>query len=135
MSKTSTKVNILLSGRIVDDEVVVWTPSGQFDSTAEGASHVAVRFPGRSGEYTLDQFHKLFHENNLLKRALAGEEFRPPVSKHFPPSIAVEAHLHGESIAAKINILGDDPVEEIRVYQDGLMTNAIRSRVTPRPLT
>ena len=90
MTEASTNVDVLLSGRIVDDEVVVWTPSGQFDSTAEGASHVALRFPGRGGEYTLDQFYKLFHENDLLKRALAGEEFKLPVVKTFPPSIAVK---------------------------------------------
>ena len=118
-------MNVLLSGRVVDDEIVVWTPSGQFDSTAEGASHVAVRFPGRSGEYTLDQFHKLFHENDLLKRALAGEEFKPPVVKTFPPSITVKPAFTADSIAAKIEILGGDPVEEIRIYQDGLMTNVI----------
>ena len=87
LRQDSTKADILLSGRIVDDEVVVWTPSGQFNSTPEGASHVALRFPGRSGEYTLDQFHKLFHANDLLKRALAGEDSRPPVVKDFPPSI------------------------------------------------
>ena len=110
---------------MVDDEVVVWTPSGQFDSTPEGASHVAVRFPGRSGEYTLDQFHKLFHENDLLKRALAGEEFKPPVVKTFPPSITVKPAFTADSIAAKIDVLGGDPVEEIRIYQDGLMTNVI----------
>ena len=121
----STKVNVLLFGRIVDDEVVAWTPSGKFDSTAEGASHVAVRFPGRSGEYTLDQFHKLFHENDLVKRALAGEAFKPPVVKIFPPSINVKLAFTANSVAAKIDILGDDPVEEIRVYQDGLMTNVI----------
>ena len=109
----------------MDDEVVVWTPSGQFDLTAEGASHVALRFPGRSGEYTLDQFHKLFHENDLLKRALAGEEFKPPVVKTFPPSITVKPVFTANSVAAKIDILGGDPVEEIRIYQDGLMTNVI----------
>ena len=126
VTPASTKVDVLLSGRIVDDEVVVWTPSGQFDLTPEGASHVAVRFPGRSGEYTLDQFHKLFHENDLLKRALAGEEFKPPVVKTFPPSINVKPVFTADSIAAKIEVLGDDPVEEIRVYQDGLMTDAIK---------
>jgi hypothetical protein len=115
VTEASTKVNVLLSGRIVDDEVVVWTPSGQFDSTAEGASHVAVRFPGRGGEYTLDQFHKLFHENDLLKRALAGEEFKLPVVKAFPPSINVKPAFTADSIAAKIDILGDDPVDEIRI--------------------
>ncbi len=121
----STKPNVLLSGRIVDDEVVVWILSGQFDSTLEGASHIAVRFPGRSGEYTLDQFHKLFHENDLLKRALAGEAFKPPVVKTFPPSITAKPSFAADSIAAKIEVLGDDPVDEIRVYQDGLMTNVV----------
>ena len=125
LTRDSTKVNVLLSGRVVDDEVVVWTPSGQFDSTLEGASHVALRFPGRSGEYTLDQFHKLFHENDLLKRALAGEAFKPPAVKTFPPSIAVKPAFAADSIAAKIEILGGDPVDEIRIYQDGLMTNVI----------
>ena len=106
LTSESTKVNVLLSGCIVDDEVVVWTPSGQFDSTLEGASHVALRFPGRGGEYTLDQFHKLFHENDLVKRALAGEEFKPPVVKTFPPSINVKPAFTADSIAAKIRNLG-----------------------------
>ncbi len=121
----SQQVLVLLSGRVVDDEVVVWTPSGQFDSTLEGASHVALRFPGRGGEYTLDQFHKLFHENDLLKRALAGEQFKPPVVKTFPPSITAKPSFTADSIAAKIEVLGDDPVEEIRIYQDGLMTGVV----------
>ena len=125
LTQDSTKVNALLSGRIMDDEVVVWTPSGQFNSTLEGASHVAVRFPGRSGEYTLDQFHKLFHQNDLLNRALAGEEFKPPVVKTFPPSITVKPTFTTDSITAKIEVLGDDPVDEIRVYQDGMMTDVV----------
>jgi hypothetical protein len=125
VTQDSTKVNVLLSGRIVDDEVVVWAPSGQFDSTPEGASHVALRFPGRSGEYTLDQFHKLFHVDNLLQRALAGEEFKPPVVKTFPPSITVNPAFTTDTVTAKIDVLGDDPVDEIRVYQDGLMTDAV----------
>lgn len=84
-----------------------------------------MRFPGRSGEYTLDQFHKLFHVDNLLQRVLAGEEFKPPVVKTFPPSITVKPAFTADSVAAKIEVLGDDPVDEIRVYQDGLMTNVV----------
>ncbi|MGH6836260.1 MAG: caspase family protein [Methylocella sp.] len=126
VTEASTKVNVLLFGRIVDDEVVVWAPSGQFDSTTEGASHVALRFPGRGGEYTLEQFHKQFHVDNLLKRALAGEEFRAPRVTDFPPAIAVKPNFSADTIAAKIQVSGDDPVEQVRVYQDGLMTNAIK---------
>ena len=125
MTKASTNVEVLLFGRVVDDEVVTWTPSGQFDSTPEGASHVALRFPGRSGEYTLEQFHKQFHVDNLLKHALAGEEFKPPRVASFPPLIAATANFTGDSLSAKIEVSGGDPVDEIRVYQDGLMTYAI----------
>ncbi|MGH6834133.1 MAG: tetratricopeptide repeat protein [Methylocella sp.] len=122
----SEKVPVLLSGRIVDDEVVVWTRSGQFDSTPEGASHVALRFPGRGGEYTLEQFHKQFHADNLLKRAMAGEEFKAPRVTEFPPAFAVTPNFTGDAIAAKVRISGGDPVDEVRVYQDGLMTDAIK---------
>jgi hypothetical protein len=72
-----------------------------------------VRFPGRNGEYTLDQFHKLFHENDLLKRALAGEEFKPPVVTNFPPTSTAKPAFTTDSITAKV--LGDDPVDEIRI--------------------
>ncbi|MCB1458481.1 MAG: hypothetical protein KDJ48_04315, partial [Nitratireductor sp.] len=42
----------VLEGRIVDDEVIVWTPDMRFDSTAEGAHFVNLRFPGQIGQYT-----------------------------------------------------------------------------------
>jgi hypothetical protein len=74
---------ILLSGRVVDDEVAIWTPSGLFDSTPEGASHVAVRFAGRSGEYALEQFHGMLHVTDLLRRTLDGQKFDRP---HAPNS-------------------------------------------------
>ena len=57
---------------------------------------------------------------------MAGEEFKAPRVTDFPPVIAVAPNFTGESVAAKINLFGDDPVEEIRVYQDGLMTDAIK---------
>jgi uncharacterized protein len=117
---------ILLTGRVVDDEVVIWTPSGLFDSTPEGASHVAVRFAGVNGIFTLEQFRSLLHVDNLLGRTLQGERFdRPHVTK-IPPQIDVTPSFSADTIAAKINILGNEAVDEIRLYQDGLITDRIK---------
>jgi uncharacterized protein len=126
LTEESKKADVLLSGRIVDDEVVVWAPIGKFDSTPEGASYVNLRFPGRSGQYTLEQFRKDFHVDNLVQRVMAGEKFKAPRVIDFPPAITVEPNFTGDSVTAKINVVGNDPVEEIRLYQDGVMTDAIK---------
>jgi Caspase domain len=111
---------------VVDDEVAIWTPSGLFDSTPEGASHVAVRFPGRSGEYTLEQFHSILHVADLLRRTMDGQKFDRPHVTEFPPQINVTPTFTGDSIAASVEVVGDEAVDEVRVYQDGLMTDLVR---------
>jgi Caspase domain len=116
----------LLSGRVVDDEVVVWTPFGQFDTTFEGASHVGLRFPGRIGEYTLAQFRSIFFNDHLLERVLAGEQFQQSPIVSFPPQITALPRFTGSSIAGKVEVVDDIAVDELRIYQDGLMTDAIK---------
>jgi hypothetical protein len=122
----------LLSGRVVDDEVVVWTSSGQFDTTSEGASHVGLRFPGRIGEYTLDQFRSVFLTGHLLERVLAGEQFQEPPIVNFPPQITVVPQFTDSSIAGKVEVVSDIAVDELRIYQDGLMTDAIKVPVAEK---
>jgi hypothetical protein len=56
--------------------------------------------------------------DNLLNRALAGEEFRAPRVRSFPPEIAMKPNFTGDAIAANMKISGDDPVDELRVYHD-----------------
>jgi hypothetical protein len=116
---------VLLIGKVVDDEVVIWTPSGLFDSTPEGASHVSVRFAGVDGLFTLEQFRNQLHVDKLLARALQGETFDKPHVTRIPPQIGVSPSFSGDTIAAKVNILGNEAADEIRLYQDGLMTDRI----------
>ena len=119
------KLPVLLSGRVVDDEVAIWTRTGHFDTTAEGAAQIAIRFPGLSGEYTLEQFRRFLHVDNLLRRVLAGERFAPPVVRDVPPTIKVTPSFAPGTVAAKVLTAGDEAVSEVRVYQDGTMTDAI----------
>ncbi|MCB2052398.1 MAG: hypothetical protein KDE63_13315, partial [Novosphingobium sp.] len=62
----------VLEGRIVDDEVIVWTPDMRFDSTAEGAHFVNLRFPGQIGQYTFQQFDSRLRVPGLAQKVLAG---------------------------------------------------------------
>ena len=124
--------DVLLSGRIVDDEVVVWTSAGLFDSTTEGATHVAIRFPGRVGEYTLAQFESEFHIRNLFKRLAAGEVLRPPQIRHFPPQISVRLDATEQEATGTVNVLGDEAVQEIRVFQNGLLTDTLTPAGDPK---
>ncbi|MCJ2051149.1 caspase family protein [Methylobacterium sp. J-070] len=117
--------DLLLSGRLVDDEVAIWTPSGLFDATLEGAEHVGLRFPGRDGSYTLDQYRHLFKVDRLLTRVVAGETLPPPVTRDVPPLVQLERVEAGEAVAARITFAEGDPVTEVRLYQDGLITDTL----------
>lgn len=46
----------LLEGRIADEEAIVWASSGYYDATPEGAHFVSLKFPGRYGQYSFQQF-------------------------------------------------------------------------------
>ena len=62
-----------IEGRQVDGETVFWAPDFRFDSTAEGASFVQLRFPGLSGQYTFQQFDSRLRRGGLLGAALQGQ--------------------------------------------------------------
>ncbi|MEM7461255.1 MAG: caspase family protein [Pseudomonadota bacterium] len=115
----------VLEGRTVDDEVVVWTPDMRFDSTAEGAHFVNLRFPGQIGQYTFQQFDSRLRVAGLVKRVLSGDYELQAVDVGVPPRLsgsldAVEGRILGEVIPQS---LGD--LRGIRVYQDGVLTNEV----------
>lgn len=126
VTAASTRPTVLIHGRMVDDEVAVWTPTGRFDATPEGSSYVNLRFPGRDGEYTLAQYHRDFHVDHLLDRVLSGKTFAPPAVRSAPPRIEVQPTVTGDTVAAHVTLVGEDAVDEIRLYQDGLVTDTIR---------
>jgi hypothetical protein len=115
---------VILSGRVVDDEVVVWAPTGQFDSTQEGASFVSLKLPGRQGDYTLQQYRGVLHKTGLLKTALAGDALPAVAIDKFPPAISVKPTSSPQRITAEVAIL-EETASSLRVYQDGQFTDEI----------
>lgn len=113
-----------LLGLVIDDEVVAWTPEGVFDATPEGAHHVAVRFAGREGDYTLEQYSKALRAPNLIDRVLADDV--PPRTSFpgHPPSIRVTPTFSEHMVSASI-LVGSEPVVEVKIFQDGRLTDTI----------
>jgi hypothetical protein len=115
---------VLLSGRVVDDEVVIQAPTGQFDATPEGASYVSLKLPGRPGTYTLSQFSSLLHKAGLLKTALAGDALPAVAIDKFPPAISVKSTSSPQRISAVVDIR-EEAASSLRIYQDGQFTDEI----------
>lgn len=111
---------VVLVGRIVDDEIVVWNDAFQFDSTAEGASFVDVRFPGMAGQYSFELFASALRVENLGARVLAGETIAPPQAVGIPPSLTGNIAAVGDEIDVSISPSNDD-VAKLLVYRDGAL--------------
>ena len=116
---------VALTGRFVDDEVVFWNDSFQFDATPEGSAFVNLRFPGAGGQYSFQQFDSRLRVDRLMQAVLTGTATDAAPSIGAPPSI--EGTLEGESerITGKVTVRGRSPVLAINVYQDGVRTNRI----------
>lgn len=98
---------LLLEGRYVDDEIIVWTPDGRYDATAEGAHFAYLKFPGRYGQYTFQQFDKQLKVSGLVQKVLSGKELNTPTfaAVNVPPNLKISlatnenGRIEGEAAA------------------------------------
>ena len=112
----------VLEGRYVDDETIAWTPDLRFDASPEGANYVSLRFPGRRGQHTFQQFSRLIRKPGLVASVLARDYRDAPAIIATPPEIGGEIRAEAGRIAGTVTTRG---AAELRVYQDGLRTDTI----------
>lgn len=113
---------LTLSGRIVDDEIAVWSPDYRFDATAEAASLIDLRFPGLNGQFSLDRFGAQLYVSGLAAALAAGETL-PAVPIAVPPDLTGEIRAEGDQISASVQIPRNRAAAELQVFQDGVLTN------------
>ncbi len=116
-----------LHGRYADDELVIWTTDILYDATAEGAHFVSFKFPGRIGEYSFQQYEQQLRVKGLLMQVLAGRRVKGQIIVAPPPELTVKLAPNPQTnmIVASARITASVPVSEIRVFQDGLLTDKI----------
>ncbi|MCW1934513.1 caspase family protein [Pararhodobacter zhoushanensis] len=113
-----------LSGRIVDDEVAIWTEDYRFDATADAANLIDLAFAGRSRQYSLDRFAATRRIDGLLQAVLyEGPAVNVP-SMQIPPDIAGSITLAGDQIEAAIDVVSGS-VTTLSVFQDGVLTDIV----------
>ncbi|MCT4559238.1 MAG: caspase family protein [Pelagimonas sp.] len=111
----------VLSGRIVEDEVAVWTDDFRFDATAEAATLIDLRFPGLDDQFSLDRFSAHLAVPGLSKSVLGGQ-IPPARSVPVPPDLSGKITLSGDQIIGTAQLTPSRQAHELRLYQGGVLT-------------
>jgi len=117
--------SLVIEGRQVDGETVFWTRDLRFDSTAEGASFVQLRFPGQAGQYTFQQFETRLRRPGLFAGVMSGEGTTEVAPIVVPPRLDGELSSRQGRIEGSLAAAGSQPLSEIRIYQDGILTDRV----------
>lgn len=116
----------VLEGRYVDDEMVVWAPDLRFDATAEGANYVNLRFPGERGQFTFEQFRATLATRGLAEIVMRGALAPSLPQFQAPPRLTAAFDEVSMRISGTATFdAGDGSHGEIRVFQDGLLTDTV----------
>ncbi len=113
-----------LTGRIVDDEIAVWTPDYRFDATAEAAALIDLRFPGLAGQFSLDRFDPVLHAPGLVASVLDAAPV-PARPVPLPPDLSGRVSALGaDRVEAVVTLTPGRAASEVQLYQDGVLTDA-----------
>jgi hypothetical protein len=112
----------VLAGRMVDEEIIAYTPEGYYWSTYEGAHFVEFQFPGLPGVYPFQQFASVLSRPDIIKAALLeGAEAAPPARLTPPPrlDIALLPTQSDSVLRMHISARGTMPLKRVSFYADG----------------
>lgn len=116
---------LVLEGKFIDGELLIWTPQYFFDGTTEGTEFVQLRFPGRDGEFSFQQFDAALRVPGLLQLVIEGTFAPPELVIVPPPELSADVTLAGSDIRIRATVLGDTSAVAALVYQDGQLTDTL----------
>ncbi len=111
----------ILSGRVVDEALIIYNAQGYFAATHEGAHFVHVGFPGIAGVHSLEQFAHVLDRPDLIRGILDGpREGLPSPALLPPPDLTLTA---GPETPAGIEIAVEassgSGLAAVELYEDG----------------
>jgi hypothetical protein len=117
----------VLDGAYVDDEIVVMTTDGQYDTTFEGAYAVQVRFAGIPGLFSFSQFDSSLRRPGLAQAILGGGDVILERMIKAPPTVefTVKAVPNAGQRTGRIIAVSDRELSAIRLYVDGRLEREI----------
>lgn len=111
----------ILSGRYVDDEIVLFTKEGYFWSSYEGAHYVHIGFAGRNELLSLEQFKSVLSRPDLLRSIITGTNATVPVpSIPIPPRLEFSiSDASADRLTVSIAASAVGSLREVVIYADG----------------
>ena len=113
---------LVVSGRFVDDELVLYDSALNFEATAEGAGYVFVQIPGSAGLFALDQFSSKLRSSGVaadrLHELLPNDNASLPL---IPPHLSVGQNGHQYAISASAQA----GLAELRIGVDGSLKKSL----------
>lgn len=111
----------ILSGRVVDGEVMLYAPQGFYASTYEGAHFVHVAFPGLPGVHSFEQFASELDRPQAIKAIIEGREpgLAPPQITP-PPTVGLSARATSAgAITLEATAQSAHGLAAIEIFEDG----------------
>ena len=112
----------ILSGRSVDNELILYTFNGYYWASYEGAHFVQLRFPGLPGLYSFQQFAPILNRPDLVRSTIEGRRTDIPTPNlTSPPTLEI---LHSESVGqteqrVTVRARAVSQLALLRVFLDG----------------
>ena len=111
----------IVGGRVVDGELVLYTPQGFYAATFEGAHFVHVAFPGLPGVHSFEQFASQLERPDVIRGLIAGKPVPlPAIEIAPPPEISASVRAAGADTAVlRIKAAAASGLGLIEIYEDG----------------
>lgn len=115
---------LVISGRWIDDEMVLVTGEGYYDGSYEGGHFVHLAFAGEPGLYSLAQFEKVLKRPDIVKSVLAGTiKDGPAPVLAVPPRASVGLESGGQAVTLRLAARAG--LRSVRLFEDGQLLEEV----------
>ncbi len=127
----------VISGRWIDDEVVLYTPNGYYHGTYEGDQFVHLAFRGESDLVSLAQLERTLHRPDIIEKVIAGEiSDGPKPQLMMPPRLRLSLN-GGDATTLALSASAQGGLGHVRFFDDGQLVKelAVSGRVAQQAVT
>jgi hypothetical protein len=112
----------VLAGAYADDEVVVMSDGGLYDTTYEGAQSVQIAFVGQRGAYSFHQFEAALRRPGLAAAVLSGKTKdleQPQINSPPTVNLTLSEAAAGGTRNGRVVADAEDGLVSITIFVDG----------------
>jgi len=122
------QAKLTVSGRWIDDEILLYSEQGYYWGSYEAAQFVHLRQPGESGLHSIAQFAKLLSRPDIIRAAIDGKSPPEAPTLNAPPQLTFKVNNVAEkAIELFIEARSSSQLKFVRLFADGRPLTEISS--------